>query len=549
MSAGERTLNTGSRPDLGSQAWMDALRSPGAECDQALARLHDLMLRVARREVARRSGSLRPGVPDPDGLAGRAAADALRAITADLGAIQGDSRFTTWAAKYAVAAVAAAAARAGARRDGATAQQAEDSGWDRLPGRLGLQPQQRGGWDEFAAALRRAVDEDLSDKQRRVFTAVTLDGVPAQVLAAGLGSSRNAIYKALFEARRRLRARLAADGHDPAHRSGNASACPRWAEAVLAADPGDAGCDFTFQLLDRYVEAELRGPGPEPRFLAVAAHLPGMRPQRRDRATLAGVHGGRCPDPPHSLLGPPGWRRASQVTLLPVTVSQRRSPVHGTAGYGDRGPADTQALGQLRGDRHELVTNPGRPRHQRHLPVAGRRIRISDPCGAAGHRDRPAGAGHGVQLVRLERHDRVIHLAGHGRADGGAQQDQPVHDGEVHRPHRRQRVHGEDQPPDRHGGQQPQRLAPVQPGELAPRARMPAIIHRRMLRPPGPPVPGPKVPTGHRAQSPANPMLTVATPGTHACRRALRRSDPPAHAAVFWSRQPGSSPHPAGRPG
>jgi RNA polymerase sigma factor (sigma-70 family) len=292
MSPGDRTLNAGSKLDPGSQAWMDGLRSPGAERDQALARLHDLMLRVARREVARRSGSLRPGGLDPDGLAGRAAADALRAITADLGAIQSDRRFTTWAAKYAVAAVAAAAAKADARRCGAAAQQAKDSGWDRLPGRVGLQPQQRAGWDEFAATLRRAVNEDLSDKQRRVFTAVTLDGVPAQVLAAGLGSSRNAIYKALFEARRRLRARLAADGHDPAHRSGNASACPRWAEAVLAADPGDAGCDFTFQLLDRHVEAELRGPGPGPRFPAVAAHLRSCQDCQQDcRGLLAAATG------------------------------------------------------------------------------------------------------------------------------------------------------------------------------------------------------------------------------------------------------------------
>ncbi len=273
MSAGDRTLNTGSRLDPGSQAWIDGLLSAGAERDQALARLRDLVLRVARREAARRSGSLRPGGSDPDGLAGRAAADALRKIAADLGAIQGDSRFTTWAAKYAVAAVAAAAAKAGARRYWAAAQQPLDSGWDRLPGRLGLAPHEHAGWDEFAAALRRAVEDHLSDKQRRAFTAVTLDGVPAEVLASGLGSSRSAIYKALFEARRTLRARLAADGHDPARRTGNASACPRWADAVLAADPGDAGCDFTFQLLDRYVEAELRGPGPERRFPAVAAHL------------------------------------------------------------------------------------------------------------------------------------------------------------------------------------------------------------------------------------------------------------------------------------
>ena len=52
------------------------------------------------------------------------------------------------------------------------------------------------------------MDEDLSGEQRTVFTAVTPHGVPA----AALGSNRNAIYKALFEARRILRARLAASG-------------------------------------------------------------------------------------------------------------------------------------------------------------------------------------------------------------------------------------------------------------------------------------------------------------------------------------------------
>ena len=64
--------------------------------------------------------------------------------------------------------------------------------------------------------MRRAVDEDLSSEQRTVFTAVTLHGVPATALAAALGSNRNAIYKALFEARRILRARLAANGKDHA---------------------------------------------------------------------------------------------------------------------------------------------------------------------------------------------------------------------------------------------------------------------------------------------------------------------------------------------
>jgi RNA polymerase sigma-70 factor (ECF subfamily) len=83
MSAGWPLADAGIRLDPGSQAWLDGLRSPGAERDQALARLRDLVLRVASREAARRSGSLRRGGPDPEHLACRAAADAVRAITAD----------------------------------------------------------------------------------------------------------------------------------------------------------------------------------------------------------------------------------------------------------------------------------------------------------------------------------------------------------------------------------------------------------------------------------------------------------------------------------
>jgi hypothetical protein len=102
-----------------------------------------------------------------------------------------------------------------------------------------------------------AVDEDLSGEQRTVFTAVTLHGVPA----AALGSNRNAIYKALFEARRILRARLAASGKELADLPGAPWTGSPWLDDVLVADPGDAGCDIAFHLLDRYAEAELNRTG------------------------------------------------------------------------------------------------------------------------------------------------------------------------------------------------------------------------------------------------------------------------------------------------
>src|SRR5258705_135485 len=75
---------------------------------------------------------------------------------------------------------------------------------DRLPDRFGSGPGQEAGWRDLAAALRRAVDEELTARQRQVFAAIVLDGVPLDALVLELGSSRNAICKVLFDARRKL---------------------------------------------------------------------------------------------------------------------------------------------------------------------------------------------------------------------------------------------------------------------------------------------------------------------------------------------------------
>ncbi len=68
------------------------------------------------------------------------------------------------------------------------------------------------------AALRDAIRDALSAHQREVLVAVTLNGVPIDVLAERLNTSRGALYKTLHDARRKLRARLAEQGFDPTER-------------------------------------------------------------------------------------------------------------------------------------------------------------------------------------------------------------------------------------------------------------------------------------------------------------------------------------------
>ena len=132
------------------------------------------------------------------------------AIIGKLGQFRGESRFTTWAYKFVMLEVSTQLGRCFRRP--ATAR-IGDEAWDRIPDRLGIDPARQAEAAELAQALRAAVAGSLSQRQRRVFVALVVDGVPLDALAAELGSTRNAIYKTMFDARRKIRAHLVAHGY------------------------------------------------------------------------------------------------------------------------------------------------------------------------------------------------------------------------------------------------------------------------------------------------------------------------------------------------
>jgi RNA polymerase sigma-70 factor (ECF subfamily) len=208
LSPGQR--GPGGARDVESAEWVSKLRSSGAEGDAALERLHGLLLRVARAELRRRNARSRIGGPELDDLAFQASADAMVAITAKLDQFRHESRFTTWAYRFVILEVSNKLGRHFWRSPDVSI---DEEDWDRLPGSFGLEPQRRAEWQELIDALRRAIDETLTPRQRRLFVAIVLNGVPVDALAVELDSNRNAIYKALFDARRKLRRTLVANGH------------------------------------------------------------------------------------------------------------------------------------------------------------------------------------------------------------------------------------------------------------------------------------------------------------------------------------------------
>ncbi len=151
--------------------------------------------------------------PELDDVAAQAAADAMIAVIAKLETFRGDSRFTTWVYKFVMFEVSSKIARHFSRHE-TVAFETED--WDRLESDPDDDPATSSERRELVQRLRRAIEADLTPHQRRIFEAVVLQGIPLDQLAVELGTNRNALYKTMFDARRKLRTALAANGYlDP----------------------------------------------------------------------------------------------------------------------------------------------------------------------------------------------------------------------------------------------------------------------------------------------------------------------------------------------
>jgi RNA polymerase sigma-70 factor (ECF subfamily) len=192
-----------------SREWLSSLRGEGAEREAAVGRLHALLLRAARFEVARR----RPMLPhlrgnELDEIALEAADDALMSVLARLDDFRGASRFTTWVYKFALLEAAVKLRR---RAWQGREVPLEPESWSSFS-TPGLGPEGQAEQSELLSTLQHAIEEVLTAHQRQVLVALALNGVPIDVLAERLNTSRGALYKTLHDARRKLRAHLESAG-------------------------------------------------------------------------------------------------------------------------------------------------------------------------------------------------------------------------------------------------------------------------------------------------------------------------------------------------
>ena len=210
MSGVECARVTAEDLDEDSAGWLRRLGADGGERQAAERELHARLVRIALAEVRRRAASTPVTGQELEDVAHQAAGDAMLAILAKLGDFRGESRFTTWAYRFVILEVSSKLGRHYWRNPPV----ALDAGqWERLPDRFGIDPERHAESAGILAEVRRVVDDELTSHQRRVFVAIVVDGIPLDALAVELGLRRNAIYKVIFDARRKIRRALVANGY------------------------------------------------------------------------------------------------------------------------------------------------------------------------------------------------------------------------------------------------------------------------------------------------------------------------------------------------
>jgi len=206
--------------DPDSAAWIERLRPDNPEREAAIESLHRLLVKAARYEVARRAATL-PQLRgnDQEDLAQQSADDSLVAVLDKLETFRGDSRFTTWAYKFALLEAGVKVRR---RAWQGREVPVESESWD-LIADSDVTPQHELETTELLGAVKDAIEADLSPHQREVLVAVTLNGVPIDVLAERLATTRGALYKTIHDARAKLRTALRERGLSVEGQTGGAS--------------------------------------------------------------------------------------------------------------------------------------------------------------------------------------------------------------------------------------------------------------------------------------------------------------------------------------
>jgi RNA polymerase sigma-70 factor (ECF subfamily) len=193
--------------------WISDLSHNGATQEAALEDLHAIILRGLPFALSR---WLSPSNPQFDSLTEEVAQETLLRVLDQLHTFEGRSMFTTWVHKIAIR-IALTELRRKRWQDSSLDEMVDNEESPVSPRILedsSATPEQIAERADMMERVRRVIEEELTERQRRALIMLGLQGMPMEEAARRLKTNRNALYKLLHDARLRLKQRLQTEGLD-----------------------------------------------------------------------------------------------------------------------------------------------------------------------------------------------------------------------------------------------------------------------------------------------------------------------------------------------
>jgi len=194
-----------------NEQWISELSANGEAREVALEDLHGIILRGLPFALSR---WLSPSNPQFQFLTEEVAQETLLRVLDQLHTFEGRSQFTTWVHKIAIR-IALTELRRKRWQDSSLDEMVDNEEMPVSPRILEdsrATPEQLAERDDMLARVRRVIDEELTERQRRAVIMLGLQGMPMEEAAKRLKTNRNALYKLLHDARLRLKQRLQTEG-------------------------------------------------------------------------------------------------------------------------------------------------------------------------------------------------------------------------------------------------------------------------------------------------------------------------------------------------
>lgn len=198
-----------------NEEWLAELRADSQVQAEAIEDLRQRLKRSIRYYLGQDRSDLRDlSSQEIERMADDLAQDATLRVIDNMDNFRGESQFTTWANRIAIR-LAISDLRRARYKDFSLDNLTADG--EILPTNISTtigppSPETTVERDDVLGRINRALDEALTERQRKALIAVAIQGVPMDVVAEQMDSNRNALYKLVHDARRKLRAHLESQG-------------------------------------------------------------------------------------------------------------------------------------------------------------------------------------------------------------------------------------------------------------------------------------------------------------------------------------------------